>query len=231
MRPFPLMLCAAGFGTRMGALTADRPKPLIEVAGKTLLDHALEVADAAGVTQLAINLHYLGDQIAAHLAGRDIAWSWERGQILETGGGLRAALPLLGAGPVMSLNTDAVWTGANPITQLMAAWDDARMDALLLLLPANQALGHSGRGDFLLNAAGQISRANGAAGPVYLGAQIIRSSALLAISEPVFSLNRPWDDCIAKGRAYGVVHQGGWCDVGQPESIQTAEALLAGAHV
>ncbi len=225
------MLCAAGFGTRMGALTADRPKPLIEVAGKTLLDHALEVADAAGVTQLAINLHYLGDQIAAHLAGRDIAWSWERGQILETGGGLRAALPLLGAGPVMSLNTDAVWTGANPITQLMAAWDDARMDALLLLLPANQALGHSGRGDFLLNAAGQISRANGAAGPVYLGAQIIRSSALLAISEPVFSLNRPWDDCIAKGRAYGVVHQGGWCDVGQPESIQTAEALLAGAHV
>ena len=225
------MLCAAGFGTRMGALTADRPKPLISVAGKTLLDHALEVADAAGVTQLAINLHYLGDQIAAHLAGRDIALSWERGQILETGGGLRAALPLLGAGPVMSLNTDAVWTGANPITQLMAAWDDARMDALLLLLPANQALGHSGRGDFLLNAAGQISRANGAAGPVYLGAQIIRSSALLAISEPVFSLNRPWDDCIAKGRAYGVVHQGGWCDVGQPESIQTAEALLAAAHV
>lgn len=231
MRPFPLMLFAAGFGTRMGALTASRPKPLIPVAGKPLLDHALDVADAAGVTDMAINLHYLGDQIAAHVARRAIALSWEREQILETGGGLRAALPLLGHGPVMALNTDAVWTGANPLTQLMAAWDDAKMDALLLLLPADHALGHRGRGDFLLADDGRISRAHGADGPVYLGAQIIRPSALLAISEPVFSLNRPWDDLIAKGRAFGVIHQGGWCDVGSPEGIQTAETLLAAAHV
>lgn len=231
MRPFPLMLFAAGFGTRMGALTANRPKPLIPVAGKALLDHALQVTDAAGVTDMAINLHYLGDQIARHLAHRTIAQSWERDRILETGGGLRAALPLLGAGPVMALNTDAVWTGANPLTQLMAAWDDDKMDALLLLLPADQALGHRGRGDFIQAEDGRISRANGAPGPVYLGAQIIRPASLLDITEPVFSLNRPWDDLIAKSRAYGVIHQGGWCDVGNPEGIQTAEALLATAHV
>lgn len=225
------MLFAAGFGSRMGALTANRPKPLIPVAGKALLDHALQVADAAGVTDMAINLHYLGDQIASHIAHRAIAQSWERDRILETGGGLRAALPLLGAGPVMALNTDAVWTGANPLTQLMAAWDDDKMDALLLLLPADRALGHKGRGDFIQAEDGRISRANGAPGPVYLGAQIIRPASLLAITEPVFSLNRPWDDLIAKGRAYGVIHQGGWCDVGNPEGIQTAEAILAAVHV
>lgn len=225
------MLFAAGFGTRMGALTASRPKPLIEVAGKPLLDHALAVADAAGATDMAINLHYLGDQIVAHLGPRPIALSWERPQILETGGGLRAALPVLGAGPVMALNTDAVWTGANPLTQLMAAWDESEMDALLLLLPATRALGHTGCGDFLMAADGRIARANGAAGPVYLGAQIIRSSAVLAVSEPVFSLNRVWDDLIAKGRAFGLIHQGGWCDVGKPEGIRTAEALLAAADV
>lgn len=231
MRPFPLMLFAAGFGTRMGALTARRPKSLIPVAGKALLDHALAVADAAGVTQSVINLHYLGDQIAAHVASRTIALSWERAQILETGGGLRAALPLMGHGPVMALNTDAVWTGANPLTQLMDAWYGDKMDALLLLLPPDQAQGHKGRGDFILAADGRISRANGAVGPVYLGALVIKPSALLAIPEPVFSLNRPWDDLIATGRAYGILHKGGWCDVGSPEGIQTAEALLATADV
>lgn len=231
MRPFPLMLFAAGFGTRMGGLTATRPKPLLPVAGKPLLDHALDIADRAGVTDMVINLHYLGAQIAAHLARRNIGLSWESEQILETGGGLKAALPLLGAGPVMALNTDAVWTGANPLTQLMAAWDAEKMDALLLLLPADLAMGHNGSGDFLLAGDGQITRANGAAGPVYLGALIIQPSAVLAIPEPVFSLNRPWDDLIAKGRAYGVIHQGGWCDVGSPEGIQTAEALLAAADV
>ena len=225
------MLFAAGFGTRMGELTAHRPKPLISVAGKTLLDHALAVADAAGVTKTAINLHYLGDQIAAHVAHRPITLSWEHQQILETGGGLRAALPLLGKGPVMALNTDAVWTGANPLSQLMLAWDDTKMDALLLLLPASLARGHKGSGDFLLAEDGRIARAHGAQAPVYLGAQIIRPAALTAITEPVFSLNRPWDDLIAKGRAYGVIHRGGWCDVGNPEGIQTAETLLAEAHV
>ncbi|HEX9857085.1 MAG TPA: nucleotidyltransferase family protein [Paracoccaceae bacterium] len=226
--PNALMLFAAGFGTRMGALTASRPKPLIPVAGRPLIDHALALADAAGVARKVANLHYLSDQLAAHLARRDdVALSFEPDEILETGGGLRAALPLLGEGPVFTLNTDAVWTGQNPLTQLRATWDAAEMDALLLLLPANRALGHSGRGDFLLGRDGRISRADGAKGLVYVGAQIIRTEMLASIPERVFSLNRLWDRMIAEGRAYGILHQGGWCDVGHPAGIAEAEAMLA----
>lgn len=219
------MLFAAGFGARMGALTANKPKPLIEAAGKPLIDHALAVADAAGITKIVVNLHYLGDQIAEHLKNRNILWSWEQGQILETGGGLKAALPLLGDGPVLTLNTDAVWSGQNPLTQLLNAWDPAKMDALLLLLPAEAALGHSGKGDFLLDPIGRISRANGVSAPIYLGAQILKTQGLSAISEPVFSLNRLWDVAIGNGRAYGLIHHGGWCDVGHPEGIALAESL------
>ena len=225
MRPLPLMLFAAGFGTRMGALTAQRPKPLIEVAGRPLIDHALELAEAAGISKIVVNLHYLGAQIAHHLRHRDIALSWERDLILETGGGLKAALPLLGDGPVLTLNTDAVWSGQNPLAQLLTAWDPARMDALLLLLPAERALGHSGNGDFLLATDGRISRANGSKAPIYLGAQILKTQGLNAISEPVFSLNRLWDIAISDNRAYGLIHQGGWCDVGRPEGIALAESL------
>ena len=225
MRPLPLMLFAAGFGTRMGALTANRPKPLIEVAGKPLIDHALHLAETAGITKIVVNLHYLGGQIADHLKDRDILLSWERDLILETGGGLKAALPLLGDGPVLTLNTDAVWSGQNPLTQLLNAWDPAKMDALLLLLPAEAALGHSGNGDFRLDPNGRISRANGVSAPIYLGAQILKTQDLSAIAEPVFSLNRLWDIAIANNRAYGLIHQGGWCDVGRPEGIVLAESL------
>ena len=227
--PPPLMLFAAGFGTRMGALTAARPKPLISVGGRALIDHALALADEAGITRHVANVHYLPDQIAAHLAGRDIALSWERERILETGGGLKAALPLVGRNPVATLNTDAVWTGRNPLVQLMAAWDGGRMEGLLLLLPAGQARGHSGTGDFLMAPDGRLTRARGAAGPVYLGAQILRTDGLAAIADPVFSLNKLWDQMIAAGRLYGLIHDGGWCDVGHPEGIAEAEAMLAGA--
>lgn len=221
------MLFAAGFGTRMGKLTADRPKPLIPVAGRALIDHALQVADQVAPSRIVVNLHYLGEQIEQHLAGREIGFSWERPQILETGGGLRAALPLLGAGPVMVLNTDAIWTGENPLQQLLDAWDPEKMDALLLLLPPDRANGHTGTGDFHLAPSGQISRANGAVAPVYLGAQIMKTEAVLAVTEPVFGLNRVWDALIARGRGYGVIHNGGWCDVGRPEGIALAEGLLS----
>ena len=226
MRRFPLMLFAAGFGTRMGALTATRPKPLIPVAGRALIDHALAIADQAGAAPRVANLHYLGGQIARHLAGRDVALSWEREVILDTGGGLRAALPLLGGSPVMTLNTDAVWTGQNPLIQLANAWDDARMDALLLLLPATQAQGHTGTGDFLMDETGRLSRAAGRPAAVYLGAQILRTEGLSSIPDAVFSLNRLWDGMIDHDRAYGLIHQGGWCDVGHPDGIPQAEALL-----
>lgn len=227
MRRFPVMLFAAGFGTRMGDLTKDRPKPLIKVAGKALIDHALDLCSADLVTHRVVNLHYLGDQIARHLAGRDIAFSPED-PLLETGGGLRAALPLLQSNPVMVLNTDAVWTGSNPLAELAAAWDDTQMDALLLVAQVEDATGHKGTGDFLMDPEGHLTRAMGRPGVVYLGAQILRTDRLAQVPQKVFSLNLLWDQIISEGRAFGLVHQGGWCDVGQPESIALAEAMLHG---
>lgn len=221
------MLFAAGFGSRMGGLTANVPKPLIKVAGLALIDHALALAVTAKIDQIVVNLHYLGDQIVAHLRGQDILFSWENGVLLETGGGLRAALPLLGAGPVVTLNSDAVWTDQTALAQLLAHWDDTKMDALVLLLPVDHAVGHKGRGDFILAQDGQISRANGGDGLVYLGAQIIRSDGLADIAEAVFSLNVVWDQMIAQGRAFGLIYDGAWCDAGSPEGIVQAEALLA----
>jgi len=219
------MLFAAGFGTRMGSLTKDRPKPLLQVAGRSLLDHALHLVDEAGMQTRVVNTHYHPDQIARHVAGRNVALSHEP-QILETGGGLRAALPQLGPGPVMTLNTDAVWTGRNALAELAQGWRDG-MEALLLLAPVAQTVGHGGAGDFTLAPDGRIARAKGQPGLVYLGAQILRPDRLADFPEPAFSLNRLWDRMIADGRAYGVVHAGRWCDVGRPEGIALAEAMLA----
>jgi MurNAc alpha-1-phosphate uridylyltransferase len=211
----------------MGALTRDQPKPLLKVAGQSLLDHALHLVDQAGCAPRVINAHYLADQIADHVRGRDVAVAHEVGEILDTGGGLRAAMPRLGASPVMTLNTDAVWTGRNALKELAEIWDEDRMDALLLLSPADRVLGHSGTGDFLLDGAGRLARAKGRPGLVYLGAQIIRTDLLPTIPRQVFSLNLLWDRMIAGGRAFGVVHQGGWCDVGRPEGIALAEGMLS----
>ncbi|WP_135450074.1 MULTISPECIES: nucleotidyltransferase family protein [Tabrizicola] len=224
--PFPLMIFAAGFGTRMGALTADRPKPLIPVAGRALIDHALETARGAGADRIVVNTHYRADQMAAHLAGRGVMISHEPGPILETGGGLKAALPLLGPGPVAVLNSDGIWTGNNPLDQLAAAWDGTAMDALLLLLPAEQTLAHGTKGDFALDPDGRISRGAGGEDHVYIGAHVLNPDCLDRIEEQVFSLNRAWDDLIARGRAFGIVHRGTWCDVGHPAGIAAAEALL-----
>ncbi len=229
--PYPLMIFAAGFGTRMGALTADRPKPLIPVAGRALIDHALDTALAAGAGRVVVNTHFRADQMARHLAGRPVAISHEAGTILETGGGLRAALPLLGPGPVAILNSDGIWTGENPLIRLAAAWDGARMETLLLLLPVGAATGRGPRGDFRLDATGRLSRGAGGEDHVYIGAAIIDPARLAEVPGAAFSLNLVWDRMIAAGTAHGVVHRGGWCDVGHPEGIAAAERLLAGqAH-
>jgi N-acetyl-alpha-D-muramate 1-phosphate uridylyltransferase len=224
--PLPLMLFAAGFGTRMGALTKDRPKPLIPVAGRPLIDHALDIAQAAGVRCPVVNLHYHGDQLATYLAGRNVALSHERGQILETGGGLRAAQRLLGDGPVLTLNSDAVWTGQNPLTQLLNAWDRSRMDLLFLLLPADQARSATGRSDFVMDDEGRVEWAKGRKGYLYLGAQIIDPAILAPDPGPAFSLHAAWTRAMLAGRAFGLLHQGDWCDVGHPEGIAEAEAML-----
>ena len=230
-RPDSLMIFAAGFGTRMGALTRDRPKPMIDVAGQPLIDHALALGAAAGIGRIVVNLHYKPEALRAHLAGRGVALSEETPDILDTGGGLRRALPLLGAGPVFTLNSDAVWTGPNPLARLAAAWAPDRMDALLMLVPAAAARGHAGTGDFLPDAEGRLTRTTGGAGRalVYTGAQIIRTDGLADVADRVFSLNLLWDRMIAEGRLFGLTHPGGWADVGTPEGIPLAEAMLAEA--
>jgi MurNAc alpha-1-phosphate uridylyltransferase len=228
--PFPLMLFAAGFGTRMKALTADRPKPLIPVAGRALIDHALDVASGADVGRIVVNTHYRAEQMAAHLAGSGVAISHEADRILETGGGLKAALPLLGNGPVAILNSDGIWTGPNPLQTLAAAWDSTRMEALLLLLPLHKTRAHGPKGDFRVDAQGRLSRGGGGEDHVYIGAQIINTDRVRAFADEVFSLNRVWDQMISAGSAYGVLHPGDWCDVGHPEGIAEAERLLHDAR-
>lgn len=222
------MIFAAGFGTRMGALTADCPKPLLPVAGVPLIDRALRLARAAGAGPIVVNTHYLAGRLAAHLAAApDVAISHEP-EILETGGGLRAALPLLGPGPVATLNPDGVWTGENPLATLAAAWDGGRMEALLLLAPPAHTRGHAGTGDFLLAGDGRLTRARGAPGAlVYTGAQIIAPGALAGVAEPAFSLNRAWDALAARGTLHGVCHPGAWADAGTPAGLAAAAALLA----
>ena len=219
------MLFAAGFGTRMGALTTNRPKPLVPVRGRALIDHALDLAQGAGCAPIVVNTHYLADQMAAHLAGRGVLISHEP-QILETGGGLKAALPLLGEGAVMTLNSDAIWRGANPLAALRAAWDPARMDALLLVQDAALVKGRDGRADFTLAADGRMQWAKGAPGVVYLGAQVLQTKAVEDWPEVAFSLHKPWERMMAEGRFYGLPYAGAWCDVGSPEGLAVAEALL-----
>ncbi|MEC3861599.1 nucleotidyltransferase family protein [Mesobacterium sp. TK19101] len=224
MSPNAILLFAAGFGTRMGPLTRTCPKPLIRVAGRPLIDHALALADDFGPLTRVANAHYHADQLAAHLADRDVALSHEAPEILETGGGLRKALPLLGQGPVFTLNTDAVWTGSNPLATLARAWQPDRMQALLLCVPLTSALGRDAPGDFHLGPDGRLRRGGDL---VYTGAQILHTDLLQEVREPAFSLNVVWNKMAEQGGLFGVVHDGGWCDVGRPEGIALAEGLLA----
>ncbi len=221
--PQAVMLFAAGFGTRMGVLTADRPKPLIPVAGRALIDHALDLVEAAAVPKRVTNLHYRAEMLAAHLAGRNVQLSIETPDILETGGGLRHALPLMGKGPVYTLNTDAIWKGPNPLALARQAWDPDRMDALLVCIPTGQAMGHGGAGDFTPDAEGRLIRGPGL---IYGGAQIIKTTMLDQIPERVFSLNLLWDRMLATGRLFGLTYPGQWCDVGHPEGIAMAEQMI-----
>lgn len=230
MRDLPqaVMLFAAGFGTRMGTLTKDQPKPMVRVAGRPLIDHTLDLLDGPDLPHRVANLHYKPDALIAHLQGRNIAFSHEQPDILETGGGLRHALPLLGNGPVVTMNTDAIWRGPNPVQMLLEAWRPDDMDALLILIPRTQAIGHNGKGDFLLGPTGQLTRG---AGLIYGGVQIIRTDALRTIDETAFSLNLLWDKMLKQGRAYGLPYTGNWCDVGSPKGVALAEKMIAGADV
>ncbi|MEM9869674.1 MAG: nucleotidyltransferase family protein [Pseudomonadota bacterium] len=225
---FPLMLFAAGFGTRMGALTAHRPKPLIDVAGQALIDHAMALAEDAGITRIVSNLHYRPEMLEAHLANRSVHTIRETPDILDTGGGLRNALPVLGSDTVMTLNSDAVWAGPNPLTQLIDAWDPTRMDALLLCVPMAQVHGRTGSGDFTLRPDGQIVRGPDA---VYAGAHILKTARVHDMPDTAFSLNVVWNEMAEDQRLYGLRYEGHWCDVGHPGGIAEAEAMLAAHNV
>lgn len=219
------MILAAGFGTRMGALTADRPKPLIEVAGRALLDHALDVARGAGAAPIVVNAHYRADQMAEHLAAiQDVTLLTEAPDILDSGGGVRNALPVLGQGAIATLNSDAVWRGPNPLRRLVSAWDPDRMGALLLLVPQSRAVGRTEAGDFALSADGRITPDKG--GAVYTGAQILGAGVAGSFPEGRFSMWEIWRKLLNENRLFGVAYPGSWADVGHQEGIALAEAML-----
>ncbi|SPF79533.1 nucleotidyltransferase family protein [Pseudoprimorskyibacter insulae] len=224
MMPDAIMLFAAGFGTRMRHLTQDRPKPLVPVAGKPLLQHALDQVAGYGPLRCVANAHYHADQVQDYLRGTDVAVSVETGEILDTGGGLRRALPLLASHTVFTMNTDAVWKGANGLAQLSKAWNPSRMDALMLCVPKAQTFGHDGDGNITLGADGRLRWGQGM---VYSGLQIIKADALDLVPAPIFSLRRVWDALEARGRLFGVAYSGQWCDVGSPEGVELAEKMLS----
>ena len=233
--PGVAMILAAGFGTRMRPLTERRPKPLIEVAGRALIDHALDRVAAAGLPRAVINLHDRGAMIRAHLAARAqpaIAFSEESPEILDTGGGVAAAERhgLLGAGPAVVMNADSIWTGPEPLPRLAAAWAPERMDALLLLAPRVRARAYTRPGDFRLEGERPVRRGAAATAPfVYTGAQILSGPLRTALPDGAFSLNPVWDRLIAEGRLAAVVHEGEWVDVGTPAGIAAAESAIAEA--
>ena len=231
--PDTAMVMAAGLGTRMRPLTATCPKPLIPVAGKPLIDHVLDRLRAAGVRRVVVNVHYLADLMQAHLAdvpGLEIVVSDERTRLLETGGGLVHALPLLGTEPFLVINADNLWLdGAeDTLRQLAAGWRDDAMDALLLLVPRGEARNHGGRGDFSLDPAGRlIRRASGAEAPfVYSGIQIASPRLVEGWAAGAFSTNLMWDRAIAADRVFGAVHDGLWFDVGTPDAVAATNAML-----
>ncbi len=230
------MIMAAGLGTRMRPLTENKPKPLVEVAGKTLLDHVLDKARDAGISNVVVNVHYLPEQVEAHLAMHasdlGVTISDERDLLMETGGGLVKAECLIAAEPFYCLNSDAIWTEAaeqNGLKRLAQAWDGDRMDGLLLIVPRERAFQHPGKGDFSLDADNKLVRRGQreSAPYVYTGNQLISHRLLQGAPSGPFSTNILWDRAIAAGRLFGLVHEGDWFDIGSPQAIAPTEAALA----
>jgi N-acetyl-alpha-D-muramate 1-phosphate uridylyltransferase len=227
------MIMGAGLGLRMRPLTDDRPKPLITVAGKTLIDHSIDRLVAAGVTEIVVNLHYKGEMLRAHLARRRdarILYSDESDGLLDTGGGVVKALPHFDGKPFFVLNSDSIWVEGQvaALPAMIEHWDPETMDGLLLLADMQTALGYEGKGDFVLKAGGHVLRAREHAGAAYAypGVQIVHPRMFAGAPEGPFSTNLMWDRAIAKGRLFGTVLDGVWIHVGTPEAREEAEAHL-----
>ena len=233
-RPRTAMVLAAGLGKRMRPITSTIPKPLVEVRGKALIDYGLDALAKAGVRRVVVNVHYLAELLQAHLKKRrdlEIVVSDETDRLLESGGGIVRALPLLGAEPFLTLNADTFWIdGYRDNLGLMAEiWDPARMDVLLLIADMRQATGYEGRGDFTMDAEGRLARvAERDMSPfIYAGSAILDPGLFAGMAEEKFSLNRIFDRAIENGRLYGVRLDGLWVTVGTPGAIREAEAALS----
>ena len=234
--PHTSFVLAAGLGTRMRPLTDRLPKPLVPVAGRALIDHVLNRIAAAGVPRAVVNVHYLADLIEAHLATRSspaITVSDERGLLLDTGGGVAKALPLIGAGPFLVHNSDSIWheDGAANLARLFAALDATRMDGLLLLAKTSECIGYDGRGDFDLAADGRVTRPrkDGSAAYVFTGVSIATPRLMRDAPSGPFSLNHLWDRALAEGRLFGLVLDGIWMHVGDPKAVLDAERCFTDA--
>jgi MurNAc alpha-1-phosphate uridylyltransferase len=228
------MVLAAGLGTRMRPLTNDRPKALVQVGGRALIDHVLDRLAEAGVRRVVVNVHAFADALETHVRRRtdlEVLISDERGELLETGGGLAKARPLLGEAPILVANIDTLWTDDRLLPRLIAAWDPARMDDLLLVVPIDHATGFDGPGDFFIDGAGCLDHrgARPAAPLVYMGVHMLDPAIIdtwLARRHGIFD---HWMGFARAGRLHGVVADGLWMHVGDPAAVTAAEAELAKA--
>ena len=239
--PKTAMVLAAGLGTRMRPLTDDRPKALVEVGGQALIDHLLRRLGESGVERAVVNVHWFAERLESHLAAREagpeILISDERAELLETGGGLKKAAPLLGEDPVFVANIDSVWTdnggpGDSALNQLARLWNPSIMDAALLLAQREGSIGFEGGGDFFLAGDGKLTfRGEAAEAPyAYMGVHICRPDYVADGPDGPFSLSGFWRRSAAAGRLYGCVLNGDWMHVGDPEARDAAEAKLAGGR-
>jgi MurNAc alpha-1-phosphate uridylyltransferase len=226
------MVLAAGLGTRMRPITNDRPKALVEVGGRALIDHVLDRLALAGVRRAVVNVHAFADRLEAHLAQRtdlEIVFSDERDALLETGGGLAHARPLLGDAPILVANIDTLWSGDGLIEKLIEAWDPTEMDDLLLVVPLTRSLGFDGPGDFFIDGEGRLDhRGERPSAPlVYMGVHMLDPAVIDAWPRARHGIFQHWMDYARAGRLHGVVADGLWMHVGDPAALAAAEQRLA----
>lgn len=233
--PKTAMVLAAGLGKRMRPITDTIPKPLVKIAGKTLLDYGLDSLAEAGVSKAVVNVHYLPDQIVAHVAQRskpEVVISDESDMLLDSAGGIVKALPEIGSDPFYIVNADTFWIndGTPNLARLALAWDASKMDILLMLAELDQATGHSGGTDFLVSDDGMLTRAaNDPAGMIYAGAAIVHPRIFEDAEATPHSLNAYFDRAIKTGRLHGMKMNGSWITVGTPQAIPEAEAAFLAA--
>ncbi|MFN3624866.1 MAG: nucleotidyltransferase family protein [Hyphomicrobium sp.] len=237
-RPKAAMVLAGGYGKRMMPLTKDIPKPMVQLKGRALIDHVLDRIAGAGVKKAVVNVHYCADKLEAHVNKRDqpeIVISDERQELLDTGGGVVRALPMLGDEPFLIHNSDSVWiegVGSN-LERMFSAWDPETMDSLMLLASAATSLGYEGSGDFAMDKDGRLSRRGERQMVpfVFTGVSIAHPRLFEGAPQGVYSLNRLWDAAIDNGRLFGIRLDGLWMHVGTPEALVEAERWIESEDV